>query len=274
MVRWWVVLVVGAAVALLFAWLGRVAGVSLEVLLSIGAAVAALTWMVVLVTVPWNLYFAARQIVAEAAVSRRRGIDVRPDEAAEAERIARRMLRFAIGAHVLTALLTAVAAYVLDVPAGYCVAGLFLLSTVVRPAAAYLAHLRHRLTVLGRETTHPRDDVVTLKADLARLGDSFKEFRVQTVEAGRASTEDAGRTASHLRSDLGHLRQQVTADLARLESAQAEDRAAIRSGDDELRRTIEQMVRRIDAALDGVSDHQELLTGIRALVRMIRADAA
>jgi len=38
---------------------------------------------------------------------------------------------------------------VLDAPAGYYVAGLFLLSTVVRPAVAYLAHLRHRLTVLG-----------------------------------------------------------------------------------------------------------------------------
>jgi hypothetical protein len=263
MVRWWAVLVVGAAVALLFAWLGRAAGVSLDVLLSIGAAVAALTWMVVLVTVPWNLYFAARQIVAEGAVSRGRGIDVPQDRVAEAGRIARRMLRFAIGAHVLTALLTAAAAYMLDLPAGYYVAALFLLSTVVRPAAAYLAHLRHRLTVLGRESTHPRDDVVTLKADLARLDDSFKEFRVETIEAGRASTEDARRTASHLK-----------ADLARLEDAQAADRAATRSADDDLRRTIEQMVRRIDTALDGVSDHQELLTGIRALVRMIRADAA
>ena len=76
----------------------------------------------------------------------------------------------------------------MNVPAGYYVAGLFLLSTVVRPAAAYLAHLR---------------------------------------------------------SDL-----------------------------DELRRTVEQTVHRIDAALDGVSDQQELLTGIRALVRMIRTDAA
>ena len=118
-------------------------------LLSIGAATAALTWMVVLITVPWNLYFAARQIVAKGAVSRGRGIDIRPDQAAEAERIARRMLRFAVAAHVGTAVLTALAAYVLDAPAGYYVAGLFLLSTVVRPAVAYLAHLRHRLTVLG-----------------------------------------------------------------------------------------------------------------------------
>jgi hypothetical protein len=34
------------------------------------------------------------------------------------------------------------------------------------------------------------------------------------------------------------------------------------------------MVRNIEATLDGISDHQELLTGLRALVRMVRSDPA
>jgi hypothetical protein len=38
------------------------------------------------------------------------------------------------------------------------------------------------------------------------------------------------------------------------------------------RQTIDRMVRRVDAAVEGVSDHQELLTGLRALVRMIRSE--
>lgn len=37
---------------------------------------------------------------------------------------------------------------------------------------------------------------------------------------------------------------------------------------------IDRMVRRIEAALDGIGDHQELLTGLRALVRMVRCDPA
>ena len=76
MVRWWATVVVGAAAALLFAWLGRVAGVSLATLVTIGAGLAALMWTIVLVTWPWNLYFDARQVTAENAVSRERGIDV------------------------------------------------------------------------------------------------------------------------------------------------------------------------------------------------------
>lgn len=34
------------------------------------------------------------------------------------------------------------------------------------------------------------------------------------------------------------------------------------------------MVRRIEATLDGLSDHQELLAGLRALVRMVRSQQA
>jgi hypothetical protein len=34
------------------------------------------------------------------------------------------------------------------------------------------------------------------------------------------------------------------------------------------------MMRRIEATLEGSSDHQELLAGLRALVRMVRSDPA
>ena len=47
-----------------------------------------------------------------------------------------------------------------------------------------------------------------------------------------------------------------------------------RSRDEDLERQIGQMVRRIEATLDGISDHQELLAGLRALVRMVRSDPA
>jgi hypothetical protein len=39
-------------------------------------------------------------------------------------------------------------------------------------------------------------------------------------------------------------------------------------------RRIGQMMRRIEATLEGISDHQELLAGLRALVRIVRSDPA
>ena len=54
----------------------------------------------------------------------------------------------------------------------------------------------------------------------------------------------------------------------------AADRAAGRSRDEDLGRRIGQVMRRIEATLEGISDHQELLAGLRALVRMVRSDPA
>jgi hypothetical protein len=97
-------------------------------------------------------------------------------------------------------------------------------------------------------------------------------LRDDAREQQRAAATDLRHAVSGLVADIAHLRQQVSTDLARLEDAQAADRTAARGREDDLRRTLDQMVRRVDATLDGISDHQELLTGLRALVRMVRSD--
>ena len=110
-IRWWATIAVGTAAALLIAWLASVTGVPLRAVLSVAAGAVALGWLIVLVAVPWNLYFAARLVVAETAVSRERGIVVQEAREAEARRIARRMLWFAVGGHIATAAVTAVITY-------------------------------------------------------------------------------------------------------------------------------------------------------------------
>jgi hypothetical protein len=262
-VIWWAMVLTGAAAALLFAWLGRLAGVPLATLLAIGAGGVALAWLIVLVTVPWNLYFAARQVVADMALSRERGITVREVQEAEAGRLARRMLWLALGAHVGTAAVVAVITYFSGAAAGYYFAGFYLLSTAIRPAVAYVAHVRDRIRVLTRESTYPRDDVASLKRRVDLATKAVGELR-----------EELRRTGSTLAGDIAHARQLLTTDLARVQDEQAADRTASRNRDDDLGRRIDQMVRRIEATLDGISDHQELLTGLRALVRMIKPDPA
>jgi hypothetical protein len=239
--KWWVVAVGAAGTVLLFAWLGRLAGVSPEVLWTVGAAFAALTWMTVLVTVPWNLYFGARRVVADQ--NRR---DTRPDQKAEALRIARAMLRFAIGGHIGTAVVTAAVAWVSGEVVGYYLAGFFLASTAVRPAGAYFAHLRLRIGALQHETAFPRDDVLTLKGRVATLEADLAALREQADERLKGVDDDLRRAAA----DTAHMRVLLSED----------------------RQTIDRMVRRVEAAVEGVSDHQELLTGLRALVRMIRSE--
>jgi hypothetical protein len=241
MLKWWAVVVGAAAAALLFAWLGRLAGVPPSTLLAVGGGVAALMWTVVLVTVPWNLYYEARQVRLQIAASLERGIAVPESRDREARLIARRTLWLAIGGHAGTAVATAVFAGVSGNLVGYWLAAFYLISTAARPVAAFLKHLRQRLRVLRVESAFPPDDVEALRVRVGSL-----ESELGTLRTGF----DQGRGA--VAEELGRLRVQAAAERDR----------------------IEQMARRIEATLDGMSDHQELLTGIRALVRMIRTEPA
>ena len=260
-IAWWFVLLAAALLALLVAWAARVVRIPTSTLLTIAVLVVALSWLVVLVTVPWNLYFAARRAAQEMAVSRDRGITVRPAYDAEAKRISGRMLRLALGGHAGTAIAAAAIAYVSGNQAGYYVAGIFLLATMFRPASAYLFHVRERIKVFTRESMQPRDDVITLRE------------RMDEVSAlARQSADELYRTQAELADTIEHTRSLLSADLSRLRETQEADRAQARARHDDLERQIDQMVRRIEATLDGISDHQELLAGLRALVRMVRSE--
>lgn len=260
-IAWWFVVLAAALLALLVAWAARVVRVPTATLLTVAVVVVALSWLVVLVTVPWNLYFAARRATQEMAVSRDRGITVRPAYDAEAKRISGRMLRLALGGHVGTAIAAVAIAYVSGNQTGYYVAGIFLLATMFRPASAYLFHVRERIKVFTRESMQPRDDVITLR-------DRMDE--VSTL--ARQSADELYRTQAQLADTIEHTRSLLSADLSRLREAQEADRAQARARHDDLERQIDQMVRRIEATLDGITDHQELLAGLRALVRMVRSE--
>jgi hypothetical protein len=265
---WCALLLCGAALAAGVAWLTHLVHVPLTDLLAAGAALAGLAWLVALVTLPWNLYFAAHRALAGMALSRERGIRVRDADEAEASRLARRMLAFALGAHACTALAAATVAYVSGSVAGYYVAGFFLLSTAFRPAAAYFAHVRARIRALTRQSTHPRDDVAALHKRIDQIKESVADLR-----AGLKQTREALRgTDARLADSIAHTRQVLANDLVQLQGVQAADRTATRSQTVELGRRIDDMVRRIESTLDGVTDQQELLAGLHALVRMVRAE--
>jgi hypothetical protein len=266
----WVLVLGGAAVALLVAWLGRVVSVPLSTLLTAGAVILSLTWLVVLTTVPWNLYFAARRAAHEMAVSRERGIAVRSAYNEEAGRIARRMLLFALSAQLGTAIAAAGVAYGSGNRVGYYVAGIALLLTAFRPAAAYFLHVRERIKVLTKESTHPRDDVVTLRERIDQVMVTVKELRAEVHQ----TAGDLRRAEATLADTIAHTRTLLVTDLNRLQERHEADQDEARSRHIDLEHRIEQMARQVEATLDGISDHQEVLTGLRALVRLVRSDQA
>lgn len=233
-----------AAVAVLV--LVYAVGAPLDVVLGVGAGALCLLWLMVLVTVPWNLYFRARSVVHEVGVSREKGLDVPAGREAEAAGIARRMLVAAVAGHLLSAGVLAVVTAVSGRLVGYWFVGFMLLSTLVRPSGAYFAALRGRLSVLMREARFPRDDVLAVGV------------RADALERGMAVLE--GKAEEQYRA-LAELRGTVDA----LGVAQE---AAARSTD----RRLSDIAREFESAVDRLTDNQEIISGVKAFLRLLRAE--
>ncbi|MFC6155147.1 hypothetical protein [Kribbella jiaozuonensis] len=225
-----------------------VTGVSLQEILSLFLAVLCLLWLVLLLTVPWNLSFQAQALIHEIRTSRARGIDVPPEREPEARRIAVRMRWFAIGAHLVSAGIVALITAVSGGAIGYYLAGLYLVSTFFRPAGAYFAYLRDRMTSMLRDVKHPRDDLIetlhrleTLKSDVEVLNDE--------------SAEQAQR--------LTHLEQTL---------AVADTRATDR--DRALNAKVDAHARQFEHSLTRLTDNQEVIAGLKAFLRLVREEPA
>ncbi|MFI0351246.1 hypothetical protein [Actinomadura sp. 9N407] len=236
------------AVVLIF-----VADVPLSDVLSFGAGALSLAWLILLLTVPWNVYFQARQVIQEIGISRDRGLEIPTEREAEARTIAGRMRAAAIGAHLVSAAVMAVITYFSGAAVGYYFVGFYLLSTFFRPAHAWFVHLRRRLGTMLRETRYPRDDVLDL-VDRMR-------FLEGHVEAMRLTTE-----------------QLHGADLTLERRLESVDHDADRKGT-ELNRRIDALARKSDLigrrfedTIARVTDNQEVITGIKAFLRLLRTE--
>ncbi|MBN3888012.1 MAG: hypothetical protein HWQ43_02115 [Nostoc sp. JL31] len=167
-----IVVVVLAAFGLL-QWLHIPAGNFLDWV--IGGA--SFWWLLVIVTVPWNVHFQAKEVLAEAAQSTEKGIPVDEKQVKYVTLLAKRSLWVAIALH----LFSAVGLYTLAVTGistvGYISSGAALLLTILRPAIRAYEYLYARLAMIRQEWKYPREDIFELRDRFSIL-----EQKIQSLE--------------------------------------------------------------------------------------------
>ena len=236
MVRFFSLALAAAFVGLVIAVLGF--HVELALVATLGMGVVCLAWLLAVLVLPWNLYFRSRHLLAEMVRSERRGIPVDAEARAESVQLERRMLRISVGLHLISAALLAGGSFLAGQRLGYAFAGLFLLSTLFRPAAEYYQYLQAKLSGYLSEVKYPREDVVRLVQE------------VKNLEQARGEHEQALRER-----EKEHLR---------LEEA-------LRAGDLENQRKLEQVARKFEETIDRLTDNQEIISGIKAFLRLVQA---
>lgn len=188
-----------------------------------------LVWLVLLLKVPWDLYFEALQAGFDLQQARDAGRDVAPEREQYLRVLRPRLLWLALGAHLASGAVAAAAGLALGGPVGYWLAAVYIVSATLRPLGAAYLYLRHRLHSMGEEARYPRLDVNELRDRLVRV-----ERRLAEVEQKHA--------------DDAEQQRQETA---------------------ELRGQVQRTARELETAVAKVTDNQDVIKGIRAFVRLV-----
>ncbi|MBW4507237.1 MAG: hypothetical protein KME64_12090 [Scytonematopsis contorta HA4267-MV1] len=124
---------------------------------------ASFWWLLVIVTVPWNIHFQAKQVIADGEQSQEKGIAVDEKQIQYVKILAKRSFILAISLH----LLSAIGLYILAVTGvsavGYISSSAALLLTGLRPAISAYEYLSARLSTISQEWKYPREDIMELR---------------------------------------------------------------------------------------------------------------
>ncbi len=221
-----------------------------EILVTWGMGALSLVWLLILLTLPWNLHFEAKHLLFEIQRSRERGIPVNAERESYAVTLRDRMLKVSVVAHLASAALMAGGTWLLGGSVGYYFSGFYLLGTFIRPGFEYYSYQRRRLRQMSEEVHYPREDVVKLRGDVMQL---------------TARTDRQDEQLEELTRSLGQLGERLEARVAAVgQTSQEADR--------HLERQVTALSHKFEETIGRLTDNQEILAGIKAFLRMVRED--
>jgi hypothetical protein len=243
-----IVVVVLAAFGLL-QWLHIPAGSFLDWV--IGGA--SFWWLLVIVTVPWNVHFQAKEVLAEAAQSIEKRIPVDEKQLKYVRLLAKRSLWVALALHLFSAigLYTLAATGISTV--GYISSGATLLLTILRPAIRAYEYLYARLAMIRQEWQYPREDIMELRDRFSVL-----EQKVQRLEEQLDAEKPYSIPATQQR-----FSEETRRDLARI-AANLEDLRATNQTEHE------RLSREARNAIAQLSTDGQFLDHVREIIRFFK----
>lgn len=217
-------------------------------------AIGAFWWLSVVVTLPWNTHFKAKEILDEADISRKKGINVEEGEISYAKRISKRYLLVALGLHLFSAAaFFGLAVSGVSEAVGYTAAGLALLLTGLRPAVRFHEYLTARLGNMKEAIRYPREDVLLIESRLSQTESELARL------SAMLNSEDASSFISKKEKESAYLK----SELHRLKT----DLANFKVENDSAHQQIE---RKSENSLTRISEDAKFLGQVRDILRFIK----
>ncbi|MBD2250697.1 hypothetical protein [Nostoc parmelioides] len=167
---------------------------------------ASFWWLLVIVTVPWNIHFQAKQVLAEAAQSREKEIPVDERQVRYVQGLAKRSLWVALALHLFSAIGLYLLAATGISAVGYISSGAALLLTILRPAIRAYEYIYARLTMISQEWKYPHEDIVELRHRFVELEEKVKVLEDQfNLEQPYSLAATQQRFGEETRRDLAKI---------------------------------------------------------------------
>ncbi|MGQ9896740.1 MAG: hypothetical protein ACUVR8_04145 [Acidobacteriota bacterium] len=243
-------LIVFAVTAWMSGW--QVPALTPGLVLDIGMGVICFIWLLLILTVPWDLHFQAKAVQFELERAREAGLTINNERLAYVKRTQRTTLWVALGLHVLSALMVGGLAYFTRGSVGYWFAGFYLATMVFRPVGAAYEYLHRKLADISEEARFPRDDTMKLKDELAKVKDDLTELHHQV---------------KHIAEELVAL----TATSAKTHQDILTLQHTIERAEQSFKSRIGQMSDEIERSLTRTFDQQDIVNGLRAFARLIKS---
>jgi hypothetical protein len=215
--------------------------------------VAIFWWLMIIVTLPWNMHFAAKEVLAQAKQSKDKEIKVNADDVAYAEKLSKRFFRVAIILHIISAIALALLAYFDLSSLGYISAIAALLLTVLRPAIRMYEYVAARLNLIRHEIQYPREDVAELRAKFYDWENRLNnlEYQLNTSERDSFAAKQERSTTS-----LDEEMKQLRANLEKLRAKNDSDH--------------DQLGRKAEGVIAKLSEDAQFLNQVRDIIKFFK----
>ncbi len=190
-------------------WLNIPAGNLVDWLIGI----AIFWWLLAIVTIPWNVYFDAQEVIFDAHISRQKNIPIDEKQLKYVQKVAYFSIIVAIALHLLSAGgLYFLAASGISV-VGYLSSGATLLLTALRPAIRGYQYLAQRLRTIRQQIKYPREDVLELRERVLMMDETLKKLEQildpnnedSLVKKQEQEWQELRRNYQQLRANIEHF---------------------------------------------------------------------
>jgi len=211
-------------------------------------------WLLFIVTVPWNAYFKAKEVLDEAAISKRNDILVIEESLLYVKKVTQVALIVSLGLHVISAaVLYYIASSGISVT-GYYAAIVCLLFTFLRPAVRFYKYLQKRLNAIRQEFRYPREDINSLLEDITHIK--------QDVAFILAELSDKEGDTSW-RNSISHYCQQTDKAVSEIQSTIAKNEA-------QLSHEVDKLTQSHNALVTRMVDNAQVLESIKVIGRFFK----